>query len=357
MDIVQGELTYEKLDRIGVGQGLNSEVYRAREIGMDRTVAVKEITKADLSVRGIHDFFREARMLFNARHNHVAEIYTAVETNELVSLVMPLYERGSLASRIAQGPLSPSTVVRIAHEVLLGLGVVHMRNMVHFDLKPTNVLFAPNGRAMVADFGQTRMLNDLGVAEEPAMYPYAVPPEVERFHAATSAADIWQMGLLMYRALNGDPFYHHVKAEQLDKAGNAAACRRSGKIVDLAQFQPHVPLSLRRVIKRAMSVQPTERFESAEQFSDVLGRAIIPLNWEMATEGTVLVWRVERRGKAPLVVRVEQASNDRKNVQVYTEGTNGLRACGKAEMWAEGLTVKQAEQHLRVRVFTQLGRR
>ena len=357
MEIVRGELTYEKQDRIGVGQGLNSEVYRAREIGMNRTVAVKEIAKADLSVRGIYDFFREARMLFQARHHHVAEIFTAVETAELVSLVMPLYERGSLASRIAQGPLSLNSALRIAHEVLLGLGVVHMRNMVHFDLKPTNVLFAPNGRAMVADFGQTRMLNDMGVAEEPAMYPYAIPPEVERFHAATSAADIWQMGLLLYRALNGDPFYCAIKAEQLEKAGSAAACRRSGKIVDLDHFQPHVPLSLRKIIKRAMAFDPANRFESAEQFSDVLGRVIVALDWQMTSAGTELFWRAEPRGRTPLVVQVEQAPQNRRNIRVYTDGLKGLRAHGKDKMWADGLTVKQTAEHLRLRVFTPLGRK
>jgi serine/threonine protein kinase len=96
---VVAELTYEKLGAIGVGQGMNSEVFEAREIGIDRIVAVKELDKAYLQVLGISEYFREARMLFAARHRHVVEIYTAVETAGIVALLMPLYPDGSLATR------------------------------------------------------------------------------------------------------------------------------------------------------------------------------------------------------------------------------------------------------------------
>jgi serine/threonine protein kinase len=335
---------------------MNSEVFEAREIGIDRIVAVKELDKAYLRVLGISEYFREARMLFAARHRHVVEIYTAVETADIVALLMPLYPAGSLATRIQNGPLRLRQGLRVAHDVLDGLGRIHALNLVHFDLKPSNVLFARDGRAMVADFGQTRMLDARGVAEEPGMYPYAVPPEVERFHAGTSQSDIWQMGLLLYRIVNGDPFYRVVKDRQLVVEGGAAACRRSGKIVDLGMFQPHVPHSIRRVIRKALDPNPADRYGSAAELSDALGRLDFNLDWEMTESPDVTTWHAERPRQPALVVE-KQRVGTRWNVQVYTEGRAGRRALQRDLLWADRLTDRQAEVHLRTKVFAILSRR
>lgn len=357
MDIVKGEITYERLRKIGVGEGANSVVYEARERNVGRTVAVKEIDKADLSVRGIYDFFKEAKTMFEVRHPHVVPIHTAVDVPGIVGLVMPLYPAGSLASIIASGPLSLPRTTDIAQGVLEGLAHIHIAKFLHFDIKPSNVLFAPAGQPMVSDFGQTRMLDIYGVAEAPAMYRFAPAPEVYLTGRGTVESDVFQAGLLLYRMVNGEPFYQNVKALQLLKMGGPDECLRKGRIVDPERFLPHVPNRLRRIIRTAMHPDPAERYSSAQQLADALtGAGLLP-PWEMSFAPDRREWRLARRGKATLLVIEERIpGRERWSVSAFTEGNAGTRGLRRSALWATSLTANQAEHHLRQRVFRVLER-
>jgi serine/threonine protein kinase len=356
MDIVEGKVTYERLNRIGVGEGANSEVWEAREINMNRVVAVKEISKADLSVRGVYDYFREAKAMFEARHPHVVPIYTATDQKEFVALVMPLYPGKSLASRITAGPLPLSRALHIAQGTLEGLSHIHVKGFLHFDIKPSNVLFAPGELPMLADFGQARMLDSFGVADAPDMYKHLPAPETLSTGRATVASDIFQMGLLLYRAINGNPFYQTVKAAQIAKHG-LPECLKTARIVDSSTFLPHVPRRMRSVIQKALSPLPRDRYSTAPELADALALVAPVRDWVVKIDADRIEWRGTRNGRADVLVSREQnaARLDRWDVRSHTAGAGGARALRKADFWAAGLTPNQANQHLQ-KVFRALER-
>ena len=157
---VFGSISYTKVRQIGVGQGMNSEVYLADDPQLGGQVAAKEINKTDFPNAAA--YFKEAQAMFAVAHDNVVAVQYACETPTTISLVMPYFRNGSLADRIQDRPLQLSEVQRIAQGVLAGLAHIHLAGFIHFDLKPSNVLFSNKDRPMVADFGQSRAIARLG---------------------------------------------------------------------------------------------------------------------------------------------------------------------------------------------------
>jgi serine/threonine protein kinase len=169
---VYAEIRYTKKQQIGVGQGMNSKVYRAEDPQLGGTIAVKEIP---LSRFG------------NTPHD---SCQTATE----ICLAMPLYSRGSLTDRIVQRPLPLLELIRVGQGVLAGIGKIHTNSIIHFDVKPSNVLLETYDVPLVADFGQSRCIARNGVVNCPPMYQTALPPEVQNTGVGTLLCDIFQAG-------------------------------------------------------------------------------------------------------------------------------------------------------------------
>jgi serine/threonine protein kinase len=140
MEVVS-ELKYDEIRQIGIGQGMNSVVHLARD-KMNRTVAVKAIPHALLQQQGVLDYFQEAKALYQSRHTNVVEVYAVSETPAAVLVMMPYYQDGSLSDRIATNPLPLAELLRVGQGILQGLSAIHVAGYVHFDVKPSNVLFS-----------------------------------------------------------------------------------------------------------------------------------------------------------------------------------------------------------------------
>lgn len=349
---VLASVQYEKLEQIGVGQGRNSLVFKARD-RLGRIVAVKELAMADLDAQGLSDYYQEAKSLFAAQHDNVVPIHYACETDTHVGLVMPLFAKGCLADRITAGPLRLREVVRVAHGMLHGLARIHIANLVHFDVKPSNVLFSDRDEPMVADFGQARLMDAAGTAPAPRIYPWCFPPEAFVQGVGIVESDIYQVGLTLYRAVNGDPYFR----DQLADLGTDEAIRDAielGSLVDRDRFMPHVPNGLRRVIRRALHPECTERYHSATEMADALASVALPHDWVVSSDGATLSWHCEPAGRTHLVVIMTPCHQaGRWAVEVYTDGKGGRRKKEPGRFWKAGLTSLQAERHLRG-VFTSL---
>ena len=238
MDVL-AEIRYQKIRPIGVGQGMNSEVFLAFDPQLSGEIAVKEIQKSSLG-NSPHSFFDEAGRMFASAHPNVVPLHYACQTAALVAVAMPYYRNGSLKSRIDVIPLSPKECLRIGHGVLLGLTRIHLQNFLHLDVKPSNVLFDDIDRPLVADFGQARSLNS-GVVTAPRMYQLAFPPETLQTSRATVQSDIYQAGLLLYRAVNGNPYYE----AQVPPLPDLPRKIIGGQFPNRDSFMPHVPRRLR----------------------------------------------------------------------------------------------------------------
>jgi serine/threonine protein kinase len=340
---VFGSISYTKLKQIGVGQGMNSEVYLADDPQLGGRVAAKEIDKTRFANPA--SYFDEAQAMFAVAHDNVVAVQYACQTPTTISLVMPYFRKGSLADRIQDRPLQLSEIQRVAQGVLAGLAHIHLAGFIHFDVKPSNVLFSNTDRPMVADFGQSRTIAPSGVVSVPPLYMVSQPPETIRTGTATPIADIYHVGLLMYRALNGDSFFTSQvpPTPALLRAEIAA-----GKFPDRKRFMPHVPSRIRTLVRKALHLNPADRFQTATEMADALSRVDLVLDWSvepLALGG--FRWRALRVGQCDLVVELADQSGTW-DVEVFTERTGEpRRAKGKTENWRSGLSLDDAYVHLK----------
>jgi eukaryotic-like serine/threonine-protein kinase len=340
---VLASISYTKLSRIGVGQGMNSEVYLADDSQLGGQVAAKEIDKARFA--NPNAYFGEAQTMFAVAHDNVVAIQYACQTGTTISLVMPYYVRGSLTDRIQSCPLQLSEVQRVAQGVLAGLAHIHLAGYIHFDVKPSNVLFSNTDKPMVADFGQSRAISPTGVVTVPPLYMDAQPPETVRTGVATQLADIYHTGLLVYRALNGDAFF---KAQLPGDPVSLRAKIASGKFPDRTTFMPHVPSRLRTLVRKALRVNPADRFQTAIEMADALSRVDLMLDWSVSARSSGgFHWRALRPGQCDLIVELVK-SGGTWDAETYTE-TKGepRRAKCKKENWRTGLSLSEAYAHLK----------
>jgi serine/threonine protein kinase len=237
-------------------------------------------------------------------------------------------------------------VIRIAQGVLQGLVRIHRAGFIHFDLKPSNVLFDNVDAPMVADFGQSRRILANGVVQVPPMYCHAIPPEVWTAGVGSTLSDIYQAGLLLYRAVNGDPMY----SAQFANLDDATVRQRiiAGKLPDRKLFLPHVSKRLRTIIRKALSVSPSQRYQSAAELSSAVARVQPGINWRTTQKGNgELSWQAERLGKADLEVELVASGNGGWHVRVWTVDRNTRRAKNRPNYWRTDLMHTDAMQHLK----------
>jgi|HubBroStandDraft_6_1064221.scaffolds.fasta_scaffold03528_9 serine/threonine protein kinase len=346
---VVGSISYTKLQQIGVGQGMNSEVYLADDPQLGGQVAAKEIAKSQFT--NAANYFAEARAMFKVAHDNVVAVQYACQTSNLISLVMPYYQKGSLADRIQDRPLQLSEVLRVTHGVLAGLAQIHLAGFIHFDVKPSNVLFSNTNRPLVADFGQSRAISANGVVTVPKLYLVSQPPETVKTGVATSLADIYHVGLLMYRALNGDRFF---TTQTPPTQALLQAMISAGKFPDRNKFMPHVPSRIRALVRKALRINPADRFQTATNMADVLSRVDVAVDWAiepLPPDG--FRWRALRPGQCDLIVELTE-QNGLWAVETFTERTGEpRRAKNKTENWRRDLSLNDAYAHLK-NVFERL---
>jgi serine/threonine protein kinase len=250
---------------------------------------------------------------------------------------------GSLADQIRKGPLRPSRLIAVAQDVCEGVAQVHLAGFVHMDIKPTNVLFDAHGRAAITDFGQALPLGLLGTADASGhpLYPSFVPPEIARGSAvATPASDVYQIGLTLYRALNGERRFQEewgrIRAKPFPERRAAIA---RGEFPDRA-FLPFAPLGIRRAILRALDINPARRQVGARALAQELAAVEIKHDWETERdEPDEGIWRMRADGRADtLVLRLGAFPDSR--VEIYTAGPTGRRRKAPA-LWSKKLKTER----------------
>lgn len=350
---VHATIRYDKRQRIGVGQGMNSAVYLAHDPHLNREIAVKEIERSQIAGTGWDAYHREAQAMLASRHENVVPILYACLTPSQVCLAMPYYPRGSLQDRIGSGPPPLHDAYRIADGVLGALSQIHVAKVLHFDLKPSNILFSETDEPMIADFGQARLIDPSGLAAAPKMYKWGIPPEVLSNHVGIVESDIYQAGLTLYRLFNGDP---HFKRQCSRHTASWADAIQKGRLPDRGDFLPHISPGIRRVIRKALKVDPTQRYHSAIEFQDALSRLELPLNWTVHLNSAFqITWTARRdKGRDLEVGQFFDTATGCWRVEVHTLNGGCRRRKGVDRLWADNLDTRAVDDHLK-EVFSDLG--
>ena len=247
-----------------IGRGGMSVVYRARDIRLNRTVAIKVLPPElayDPAIRT--RFTREAQTSAQLSHAHIVPIYDVGEREGIAYFVMALVSGGNLAALLAREPRQPiDEVRRLLCEIADALAYAHVRGVIHRDIKPDNILLdADSGRAIVTDFGIARAIeagtrltitgNALGTPQ------YMSPEQAVGEREVDGRSDIYSLGVVAYQMLTGRlPFTGGNTMALLLKHVN----ERPLPIVDL---RPDAPKPLRDAIERALMKAPEDRWPTA----------------------------------------------------------------------------------------------
>src|SRR4051812_34802180 len=147
---------YEVQGKLGAG-GMGV-VYKALDLKLNRTVALKFLSTNEVSAENRDKLLREARAASALDHPNIAAVHTIEETADgRTFIVLAYYEGETLADKVRRGPLQPAHAVNLALQIAHGLQHAHARNLTHRDIKPSNVLITNDGTAKILDFGLARV--------------------------------------------------------------------------------------------------------------------------------------------------------------------------------------------------------
>src|SRR5437773_7885114 len=190
-----------------LGRGGMGVVYLARDVQLDRDVAIKVLpTHLAHTAAARERFLREARTAAGLSHPHIVPIHRVGEAGGFVFFVMSCVEGETLGERLrTSGPLPPADASRILREVAWALAYAHGRGIVHRDVKPDNILLeAATGRALVTDFGIAH--TEAGPVTDPGKVmgtAHFMSPEQAANEAIDGRSDIYALGVVGYLALSG----------------------------------------------------------------------------------------------------------------------------------------------------------
>src|SRR5215510_680967 len=258
---------YELIEIIGAG-GMGI-VYRARDLKLQREVALKVLPEAlALDPDRIARFRREATVLASLNHPNIGAIYGYEDSGDIHALVLELVEGPTLADRIARGPVPLDEALAIARQIADALATAHDHGIIHRDLKPANVKLRDDGTVKVLDFGLAKALTDgnsvaspnltnsptlnspigatgVGVLLGTAAY---MSPEQAKGRAVDKRSDIWAFGCVLHEMLTGEPSF---KGEDLTETLASVVKDRP----DLSR----VPSDVRRLIAKCLEKDPKAR--------------------------------------------------------------------------------------------------
>ena len=257
------------LDR-ELGRGGMGIVYLAREVHLDRSVAIKLRPPERSAQPTLRDrFLREARLAAKLSHPNIIPIHAVEERGEFVFYVMAFVDGETLAQRVgARGPLTSSEGTRVLREVAWALAYAHAQGLVHRDVKPDNILLeGATGRVLVADFGIAAAFADAG-ADGIAGTPEFMSPEQVLGAALDARSDLYGFGATAFYAFSGRvPFEGASVTEVLAKQVTEPP-------PPLASIGVVVPRKLAALVDRCLAKDPAHRPASAQSVGEQLGAAI-----------------------------------------------------------------------------------
>lgn len=249
-----------------IGSGGMGDVYRAADGRLGREVAIKTLNDSCFLNPEMHARFeREVKSVASMSHPNIVTLHDVAEDGDIRFAVMEFVEGRTLREVIPERP-AWQTAARIARDVSRGLAAAHQRGMMHRDVKPENVIVAPDGRAKVLDFGLARpTAPDQSITVDQALsgtIPYMSPEQAES-RELTCATDVFSLGTVLYELLSGtNPFRADGPFQTLKRVTAAAAPM-------LSTAAPACPPALSELVMRMLLRAPAGR-PAAEQVADRL---------------------------------------------------------------------------------------
>ena len=258
-----------------LGRGGMARVYRAYHPRLDRYVAIK-VMRPDLVEDGefLARFQREARAVAALRHPNIIQVYDFDVQDDIYYMVMELMEGDTLKARLTdyrvQGErMAWGEMVRIILDVLDGLAYAHSERIIHRDLKPANILLTRRGEAVIGDFGITHIIGGTRRTERGALIGTLeyMAPEQGMTGRCDAYSDIYSLGVVFYEMLTQrTPFDADTPLAVLMKHIN-------DPLPLPRRIDPEIPEPLERVVLKALTKRPEDRYRGAREMAQALEAA------------------------------------------------------------------------------------
>lgn len=267
---------YELLELIG--QGGMADVYLAKDIILNRTIAIK-ILRTSLAKDPIYvtRFQREASAAAALSHKNIVEIYDVGEDEDKYYIVMEYVPGTTLKELILKrGALHYVEAIDIMKQVVGGIAKAHQLGIIHRDLKPQNILVTDSGVAKIADFGIASMQSLAQVTQTDVIMGslHYLAPEIARGEKATVQSDIYALGIAFYELLKGEVPFNG------ESPVNIALKHMQDDLPSLLEFNPSIPQSVENIIIKATAKNLNDRYHNATEMLDDLNTCLDRLNEE-----------------------------------------------------------------------------
>ena len=271
---------YQLEDRLGTG-GM-AMVYRARDLMLERTVAIK-LLRADFSKdQEFRERFRqEARAAANLSHPNIVTVHDFGLDEDQLFIVMEYVPGTDLKTILQQrGHFGVETTISLMVQACAGIGYAHRAGLVHCDVKPQNMLVTPDRRLKVTDFGIARALASITPDERAEVVwgsPQYFSPEQAAGEPPSPASDVYSLGVVMFEMLTGKLPFTASSPEEL------ARMHREAPPPSPRKFNPAIPVALEQVVLKVLSKEPSARYRTADQ----LGRVLVTYMQQPIAAGAV----------------------------------------------------------------------
>lgn len=243
-------------------EGVNSNLYIVRDIHLDEEFILKRIEKS--KIKNIEKYFEESKKMFKLNHPNIININSTSYDKDYIYISMPYYKKGSLLTLIKQRNLTLREIIKYSIEFLSAVDFIHNKNIIHCDIKPSNILINDDNTAILADFGTSLNLNSKNTANLRNVYYKHIAPEQSKTSLVDKKIDIYQIGTTLYRMCNGDYEYNR----QLRRYKNLEEIKKAcsvGKFPIRKKYLPHIPKSMIDIIEKCLNINPNDRYENVSE--------------------------------------------------------------------------------------------
>ncbi|MEI5906127.1 Stk1 family PASTA domain-containing Ser/Thr kinase [Bacillus spongiae] len=261
---------YKVLEMIGGGGMAN--VYLARDMILDRDVAVK-VLRMDFATQDefIRRFKREAQSATSLAHANIVSIFDVGEEDGIYYLVMEYVDGLTLKQYIQkQYPISIDKAIDIMNQLTSAIQHAHQHHIIHRDIKPQNILIDHSGNIKITDFGIAMALTNTSITQTNSVLGsvHYLSPEQARGGMATKKSDIYSLGIVMFELITGRlPFSG-------ESAVSIALKHLQSETPSLKRWTPNIPQSIENVVLKATAKDPFHRYDSVEDMKEDLSTAL-----------------------------------------------------------------------------------
>lgn len=289
MDYTRGEqiYKYQLIDKIGGGSF--GSVWTAQDLTLKSLIAVKLLDQAKYS---IDERLLEAQIGNRLLHANVVNIKGAdvIEKNgtSIVAIAMPFYKNGSIQGKVnSLNFLDLRATIKSTIEILRGLEYLHENGYYHCDIKPNNILIGDNGESILSDYGITCFSPTQTAVKPRHTYLPHEAPETAQCEVYDARTDIYQLGITSFRLINGISLVKDDFNKDKVKFHQNVI---QGKVITDSMYGPYVPPVVKRILNKAITADPTNRYQTALEMRRDLERLLFVGNCSADVNGNLIVY-------------------------------------------------------------------